>query len=90
MVPYFSLIVAIIAALGDVTSGWLFPALFVLKISHRSADDSDPTVGGGRVKPLPKWQAVLCYLVVPLAAILSVAGLTSSIATLVSTLMGRS
>ena len=82
MVPYFSLIMAIIAALGDVTSGWLLPALFVLKLS--------PPSGGGGAGALPRSMAVMCYVLVPLAAVLSALGLTSSVAALVSKLMGRS
>ena len=87
VLPFFSLIMAIIAALGDVTSGWLLPALFVLKLS---------TSGGGggnqdsRVGALPRWQAMICYVLVPLAAVLSVAGLASSVAALVSKLLGHS
>lgn len=99
MVPFFSLVMAIIASLGDVTSGWLLPALFVLKLSSSLEGDEASTRaedspvpgrgGGGGWVPLPRWQKAVCYMLVPLGTVLSVAGLTSSIAALVARLRGQ-
>ena len=76
VVPYFSLVMAIIAAVGDLTAAYALPALFCLKLS------------GPRL-PLPAWQRGLCWALIPVAVALSVLGLGSSLMDLYQKLSQR-
>ncbi|CAL8466173.1 g5709 [Coccomyxa elongata] len=72
--PYFSTVMAIIAALGDLAGAYALPALFVLYLMrHR----------------LPKWERVLCYFVIPISLALSAVGIISSVRELISEYQGH-
>ncbi|CAK0786030.1 hypothetical protein CVIRNUC_009243 [Coccomyxa viridis] len=67
-VPFFDIIVAAIGALGDLAAAYALPALFVLVLMGSQ---------------LPRWERMLCYVVIPVTLLLSVVGVGSSVAALV-------
>ncbi|KAK9902167.1 hypothetical protein WJX75_006684 [Coccomyxa subellipsoidea] len=73
--PYFSTVMAIIAALGDLAGAYALPALFVLYLmAHR----------------LPRWERVILYIIIPVSLALSAVGIISSIKELISQYRGSS
>ncbi|CAL5228546.1 g11700 [Coccomyxa viridis] len=68
-VPFFDVIVAAIGALGDLAAAYALPALFVLVLMGSH---------------LPRWERILCSVLIPLTLLLSVVGIGSSVASLVS------
>lgn len=66
--PYFSSVMALIAAIGDLAAAYALPALFSLKLlGHR----------------MPTWEKALCYVLVPVSMLLSGLGVYSSLASLI-------
>ena len=67
--PYFSAVMALIAAIGDLAAAYALPALFSLKLlGHR----------------LPTWEKLLCYVLVPGSLVLSGLGVYSSLVSLIN------
>ena len=67
--PFFSAVMALIAAIGDLAAAYALPALFSLKLlGHR----------------MPSWERILCYVLVPASLVLSSLGVYSSLAALIT------
>ena len=63
LLPYFSTVMGLVAAIGDVSAAYLLPSLFCLKLLPE------------RLSPL---QRGLCWVLVPVSVLLSVAGTWAS------------
>ena len=74
LLPFFSTIMGLIAAVGDLSAAYALPALFCLCLMRRE---------------MPLWEQVLCLLLVPLSLLLSVFGIYSSVYQLILQFAGR-
>ena len=66
--PYFSIVMALIASIGDLASAYALPAMFNLKLL------------GDR---MPRWERLVCYNIIPISLVLSALGVYSSLASLI-------
>ena len=74
LLPFFSTIMGLIAAVGDLSAAYALPALFCLCLMRRE---------------MPLWEQVLCFLLVPLSLLLSVFGIYSSVYQMILQFAGR-
>ncbi len=66
--PYFSIVMALIASIGDLAAAYALPAMFSLRLL------------GDR---MPTWEKLLCYIIIPVSLVLSGMGVYSSLASLI-------
>ena len=66
--PFFSTILALIGAIGDVAAPYTLPAIFALAL----------------LKDAPKWEKWMLKAIVPVSALLALAGVYAAIAEMVS------
>lgn len=74
LLPFFSTIMGLIAAIGDLSAAYALPALFCLCLMRRE---------------MPIWEQALCFLLVPLSVLLSAFGIYSSVYQLVLQSAGK-
>lgn len=74
LLPFFSTIMGLIAAIGDLSAAYALPALFCLCLMR---------------KEMPKWEQALCYLLVPLSVVLSAFGVYASVVQLIREAGGK-
>ena len=74
VLPFFSTIMGLIAAIGDLSAAYALPALFCLCLMRRE---------------MPRWEQALCYLLVPLSVLLSAFGIYASVYQLILQAAGR-
>ena len=65
--PFFSIVMALIASIGDLAAAYALPAMFNLKLF------------GDR---MPLWEKLVCYVITPVSLVLSGLGVYSSLASL--------
>lgn len=66
--PFFSIVMALIASIGDLAAAYALPAMFNLKLL------------GDR---MPSWEKLVCYIIIPVSLVLSGLGVYSSLASLI-------
>ena len=66
--PFFSIVMALIASIGDLAAAYALPAMFNLKLL------------GDR---MPSWEKLVCYIIIPVSFVLSGLGVYSSLASLI-------
>lgn len=74
VLPFFSTVMGLIAAIGDLSAAYALPALFCLCLMRRE---------------MPLWEQALCFLLIPLSVSLSVFGIYSSVYQLILQSAGR-
>ncbi|KAL3140245.1 hypothetical protein ABBQ38_004517 [Trebouxia sp. C0009 RCD-2024] len=74
VLPFFSTIMGLIAAIGDLSAAYALPALFCLCLMRHE---------------MPRWEQALCYLLVPLSVLLSALGIYASVYQLILQAAGR-
>ena len=65
--PFFSIVMALIASIGDLAAAYALPAMFNLKLL------------GDR---MPSWEKCVCYIIISVSLVLSCLGVYSSLASL--------
>ena len=65
--PYFSIVMALIASIGDLAAAYALPAMFSLKLLGDT---------------MPSWEKLMCYVIIPVSLVLSGLGVYSSLASL--------
>ena len=66
--PFFSIVMALIASIGDLAAAYALPAMFNLKLLRDR---------------MPAWERGLCYVIIPVSLVLSGLGVYSSVASLI-------
>ncbi|KAL0023611.1 hypothetical protein WJX77_006953 [Trebouxia sp. C0004] len=74
LLPFFSTIMGLIAAIGDLSAAYALPALFSLCLMRRE---------------MPVWEQALCFLLIPVSVLLSAFGIYSSVYQLILQFTGR-
>ena len=74
LLPFFSDIMGLIAAVGDLSAAYALPALFCLVLMRPE---------------LSRWQQAVCFLLIPLSLVLSIFGIYSSVYQLILQFAGR-
>ena len=74
LLPFFSTIMGLIAAIGDLSAAYALPALFCLCLMRRE---------------MPVWEQALCFLLIPVSVLLSFFGIYSSVYQLILEFTGK-
>ncbi|KAL3133625.1 hypothetical protein ABBQ32_008143 [Trebouxia sp. C0010 RCD-2024] len=66
--PFFSIVMALIASIGDLAAAYALPAMFNLKLLGHQ---------------MPSWEKLVCYIIIPVSLVLSGLGVYCSLASLI-------